>query len=260
MALRLIVGPARSGKLGLVVQEFLAAATSGRDPVLVVPNEPERVVLERELTERAGVLLGGLVTTFDGLAERILAPHGRRAVCARAARARALPAPARRPRRTARARCLRTHAGLRGGARTARRRVRRGGHRPGAARARAGGDRCAAPPAGGRRAASPRGRGRAPSAGRSIAPRASRRPDAGLRDSSRHGGPRRCSCTASRSSARRSARSSRRSRRARRRPSRCRSSRAGTRLPHRRRRSSASRHAQTSTSSSPRAATSSATR
>ena len=76
MALRLIVGPARSGKLGLVVQEFLAAAASGRDPVLIVPNEPERVVLERELTERAGVLLGGLVTTFDGLAERILARTG----------------------------------------------------------------------------------------------------------------------------------------------------------------------------------------
>ena len=76
MALRLIVGPARSGKLGLVVQEFLAAAGSGRDPVLVVPNEPERVVLERELTERAGVLLGGVVTTFDGLAERILARTG----------------------------------------------------------------------------------------------------------------------------------------------------------------------------------------
>ena len=50
MALRLIVGPARSGKLGLVVQEFLAAAGRGHDPVLVVPNEPERVVLERELT------------------------------------------------------------------------------------------------------------------------------------------------------------------------------------------------------------------
>jgi ATP-dependent helicase/DNAse subunit B len=76
VALRLIVGPARSGKLGLVVQEFLAAATGGRDPVLVVPNEPERVVLERELTERAGVLLGGLVTTFDGLAERVLARTG----------------------------------------------------------------------------------------------------------------------------------------------------------------------------------------
>jgi RecB family exonuclease len=76
VALRLIVGPARSGKLGLVVQEFLAAASAGRDPVLVVPNEPERVVLERELTERAGVLLGGVVTTFDGLAERILARTG----------------------------------------------------------------------------------------------------------------------------------------------------------------------------------------
>jgi RecB family exonuclease len=76
VALRLIVGPARSGKLGLVVREFLAAAGDGRDPVLVVPNEPERVVLERELTERAGVLLGGLVTTFDRLAERILARTG----------------------------------------------------------------------------------------------------------------------------------------------------------------------------------------
>jgi RecB family exonuclease len=76
VALRLIVGPARSGKLGLVVREFLAAAERGLDPVLVVPNEPERVVLERELTERAGVLLGGLVTTFDGLAERILAHTG----------------------------------------------------------------------------------------------------------------------------------------------------------------------------------------
>ena len=76
MALRLIVGPARSGKLGLVVREFLAAAGRGHDPVLVVPNEPERVVLERELTERAGVLLGGLVTTFEGLAERILVRTG----------------------------------------------------------------------------------------------------------------------------------------------------------------------------------------
>ncbi|HEY3614107.1 MAG TPA: hypothetical protein VGK92_10400, partial [Gaiellales bacterium] len=76
MPLRLIVGPARSGKLGLVVHDFLAAATAGRDPVLVVPNEPERVVLERELTERAGVLLGGLVTTFEELAARVLARTG----------------------------------------------------------------------------------------------------------------------------------------------------------------------------------------
>src|SRR3954452_20128916 len=76
MPLHLVVGPARSGKIGALAERFLAAAREGRSPVLVVPNTPVVLVVERELTARAGALLGGAVWTFDDLVDEVLGRTG----------------------------------------------------------------------------------------------------------------------------------------------------------------------------------------
>src|SRR4051794_1052309 len=76
MPLHLVVGPARSGKIGALAERFLAAAREGRSPVLVVPNGPEGDVVERELTARAGALLGGAVLTFDDVVDDVLRRTG----------------------------------------------------------------------------------------------------------------------------------------------------------------------------------------
>jgi ATP-dependent helicase/DNAse subunit B len=72
VSLRLLVGPARSGKIGVLAERFLASVRDGGEPVLVVPNVPEVDAVERELASRAGALFGGSVATFDTLASRIL--------------------------------------------------------------------------------------------------------------------------------------------------------------------------------------------
>lgn len=65
MGLSLIVGPARSGKIALLLERFLEALE--RDPWLVVPNRLEVERIERELLRRRGALLSGRVGTFDDL-------------------------------------------------------------------------------------------------------------------------------------------------------------------------------------------------
>jgi ATP-dependent helicase/DNAse subunit B len=60
----------------VLADRFIEAASAGSDPVFVVPSVPDSEVLERELAGRQGVLLGGLVVTFDDLAGRILERTG----------------------------------------------------------------------------------------------------------------------------------------------------------------------------------------
>ena len=71
MPLRLLVGPVRSGKLGVVLERFQQAIVAGERPTLLVPAASERDQLEREICERTGALIGGEVVTLDALARRI---------------------------------------------------------------------------------------------------------------------------------------------------------------------------------------------
>ncbi|HET8652353.1 MAG TPA: PD-(D/E)XK nuclease family protein [Gaiellaceae bacterium] len=71
MGLTLLAGPANAGKVELLLDRYLAALD--RDPVLIVPNRPDVDWAERELLRRSSALLGGSITTFDGVFERIAA-------------------------------------------------------------------------------------------------------------------------------------------------------------------------------------------
>lgn len=69
MALSLVVGPAHAGKIGVLLDRFLAAGE--RDPWLVVPSRLDVDRMERELIARCGGLLAGTVATFDSLFEHL---------------------------------------------------------------------------------------------------------------------------------------------------------------------------------------------
>ena len=71
MGLTLLAGPANAGKVELLLDRYLAILD--QDPVLIVPNRPDVEWAERELLERSPALLGGSITTFDGVFERIAA-------------------------------------------------------------------------------------------------------------------------------------------------------------------------------------------
>src|SRR6476646_2754067 len=72
MTLELVVGPVRSGKLGVLLGRFSEACGSGARPLLLVPAAFERDALERDACERAGALLGGEGVTLDALVARVL--------------------------------------------------------------------------------------------------------------------------------------------------------------------------------------------
>ncbi|HET6174733.1 MAG TPA: PD-(D/E)XK nuclease family protein [Gaiellales bacterium] len=72
MTLELVVGPVRSGKLGVLLGRFAAACEQGSRPLLLAPAAFERDALERDACERSGALLGGEVVTLDTLIERVL--------------------------------------------------------------------------------------------------------------------------------------------------------------------------------------------
>ncbi len=71
MGLTLLAGPANAGKVELLLDRYLAALE--QDPVLIVPNRPDVDWAERELLRRSPALLGGSITTFDGVFDRIAA-------------------------------------------------------------------------------------------------------------------------------------------------------------------------------------------
>jgi ATP-dependent helicase/nuclease subunit B len=72
MTLELVVGPVRSGKLGVLLDRFAAACRAGARPLLLVPAAFERDALERDACRSAGAVLGGEVVTLDALVERVL--------------------------------------------------------------------------------------------------------------------------------------------------------------------------------------------
>lgn len=71
MALSIVHGPPNSGRAGVVRRRFMAVI--GQDPVLVVPTFDDVVAFGRELCPEGGALLGGTVTTFDGLFREVSA-------------------------------------------------------------------------------------------------------------------------------------------------------------------------------------------
>ncbi|HEX4110583.1 MAG TPA: PD-(D/E)XK nuclease family protein [Solirubrobacteraceae bacterium] len=69
MPLRLITGPANSGKAGVVLEAVRAAVTAGRDPLLVVPTLEDVEHYRRELADTS--VMGVRVERFAGLIEQI---------------------------------------------------------------------------------------------------------------------------------------------------------------------------------------------
>jgi ATP-dependent helicase/DNAse subunit B len=65
MPLKLIIGPPNSGRTGVVLEGFRAAAS--RNPVLVVPTVDDVERFEAELTREGDAVIGATVGTFDQL-------------------------------------------------------------------------------------------------------------------------------------------------------------------------------------------------
>ena len=65
MALALVVGPAKAGKIARLLAGYLEALE--HDPVLIVPNAADVERVQRDLLHRTGALLGGSIGTFDDL-------------------------------------------------------------------------------------------------------------------------------------------------------------------------------------------------
>src|SRR5919201_1489126 len=76
MPLALLVGPANAGKVARLLDRYLESLD--REPVLVVPNRPDRERVERDLLGRSPALLGGTIGTFDDLFEQIARGNGGR--------------------------------------------------------------------------------------------------------------------------------------------------------------------------------------
>jgi ATP-dependent helicase/nuclease subunit B len=76
MALKLICGPAGSGKTERAVDLFLATIERGESPLFIAPSGPDVRHFRREIIRRAGIVVGGEVTTFGNIARDILKKTG----------------------------------------------------------------------------------------------------------------------------------------------------------------------------------------
>ena len=74
VSLSLVVGPAHAGKVGTLLDGFVAALD--RDPWLIVPQRADVERVERELLERQGGLLAGTIGTFDTLFDTLARGNG----------------------------------------------------------------------------------------------------------------------------------------------------------------------------------------
>src|SRR5262249_47557360 len=71
--LKLIQGPPNSGRAGRIRRLF--SASLDREPLLVVPTLDDVTAFQRELSQE-GAVLGGAVTTIEGLSREIAAAGG----------------------------------------------------------------------------------------------------------------------------------------------------------------------------------------
>jgi len=74
MGLSLVVGPAHSGKVALLLERYLESLD--RDPWLVVPNRGDIDRVERDLVVRRPALLSGTIGTFDDLFRHVAGDDG----------------------------------------------------------------------------------------------------------------------------------------------------------------------------------------
>lgn len=71
IALKVICGPAGSGKTERAMEAYLEAADRGDNPVFIAPSGPDARHFQRELLRRRPVLTGRRVTTLGGLASEL---------------------------------------------------------------------------------------------------------------------------------------------------------------------------------------------
>lgn len=76
MALKVICGPAGSGKTERAMQAYLAAADCGDDPIFIAPSGPDARHFQRELLRLRPVLSGKQATTLGNLARDIFRRAG----------------------------------------------------------------------------------------------------------------------------------------------------------------------------------------
>jgi len=91
VGLSLIAGPARAGKIALLLERYLDAVDRG--PVLIVPNRSDVDRVERDLLSRSPALLGGTIGTFDDVFARIAYGGRWASICTMALEAQLLPPP-----------------------------------------------------------------------------------------------------------------------------------------------------------------------
>src|SRR5256885_6009865 len=72
MPLTLLLGPANCGKVAHLLDRFGERVDAGDSPTLIVPTRPDVELAERDLLLRRGVVMGGMIGTFDDLFERVL--------------------------------------------------------------------------------------------------------------------------------------------------------------------------------------------
>lgn len=76
MGLRIICGPARSGKTREAMMAFGDALERGLEPVFITPSSPDRSHFQRMLLADGGVLTGGVIVTFDEFCGSVLRDAG----------------------------------------------------------------------------------------------------------------------------------------------------------------------------------------
>lgn len=74
--MRIICGPAGSGKSHKAREVFLAASAAGGSPLLIAPGAPDARHFQRDLLRQAGILTEGEVTTFGNLCRDLLKGAG----------------------------------------------------------------------------------------------------------------------------------------------------------------------------------------
>lgn len=67
MGLKIVYGPANSGKSGIITAAWLDSLKKGESPVLVLPTRADVNRVKKELAGRTGCIIGGRITDFDNL-------------------------------------------------------------------------------------------------------------------------------------------------------------------------------------------------
>lgn len=72
MALKLVYGPANSGKTGFLYKVWLEALKAGGSPTLVLPTTADVQRAKKELAQKSGSIIGGWISNYNDLFRRII--------------------------------------------------------------------------------------------------------------------------------------------------------------------------------------------